>query len=57
MKNEERLAELSETPLELSQIVDAACLMLDASDWPQLKGYVEHVRPLLDPASPAPPWW
>lgn len=34
----------------------AACLMLDASDWPQLEGYVEHVRPLLDPASPAPPW-
>lgn len=36
----------------------AACLMLDASDCPQLKGYVKHVHPLLDPASPAPPsWW
>ena len=32
----------------------AARLMLDASDWPQLKGYVEHVRPLLDPEGKSP---
>lgn len=27
----------------------AAHLMLDASNWPKFKGYVDHVHPLLDP--------
>ena len=32
----------------------AARLMLDASDWPKLKGYVEHGHPLLDPEDKSP---
>jgi len=32
----------------------AAYLMLDETDWPQLKGYVEHVRPIMDPEGKSP---
>lgn len=48
MKNEERLAELSETPLELSQIVDCQPMLDDLHDLvrvAEVMGELEEEQP------------